>query len=69
MIFNTEENYYISSFRKILKIFDSEQFKHEQEERFKEYLKEKDNFNANPIHWSNNKRRLHGLNCLRGKNE
>lgn len=30
------------------------------------YIQEKTEFYNNPLHWSNNKRRIHGLNSLRG---
>lgn len=30
------------------------------------YIQEKQNFTMNPYHWSNNKRRMHGLCTLRG---
>lgn len=35
-------------------------------EELEEYRRKKKAFYANPIHWSNNKRRRHGLSVLRG---
>lgn len=32
-----------------------------------EYEKKKREFYSNPIHWSNNRRKMHGLSLLRGK--
>ena len=36
-------------------------------EELKEYRRKKKSFYANPIHWSNNKRRRHGFPVLRGR--
>ena len=35
-------------------------------EEFEEYKRKKKEFYDNPIHWTNNKRRRHGLSVLRG---
>lgn len=67
MILDTKLNDFTNCFKEMWKTFNGEQFKQEQEANKLEYQKEKEVFDADPIHWSNNKRRLHRLNCLRGK--
>ena len=67
MTFDSELDNLTNRCRAMLGAFNSEQFNQEYEEKVKEYQKEKDAFYSDPLHWSNNKRRLHGLNCLRKK--
>lgn len=42
------------------------QFKELAQKDCEEYKKRRKSFYANPVHWSNNKRRGHGLPTLRG---
>lgn len=71
MIFDSELNNLTNHCKEMWETFNSEQFKQEYEEKVNkeelEYQKEKEAFYLDPLHWSNNKRRLRGLNCLRAK--